>query len=199
MKKVMTLLKVAFVIFTLFVLITVGTFAYYEYYGKYSSIINIDGTIKLDAFDVLYPELREDHTYGVTPENPYVIDNVARLQNLIQLNNAGKLRRYKAKENIEKFYFCLEFDAQEIPQVLNLLNEGLFDSIGNNDYPFEDELAGIVYGYELTEGNIVYLSGCLPKVEIEVVDNNVLVNGVIDTSVNAADYTNGTYLKMDHM
>lgn len=199
MKKVMTLLKVAVVIFTLFVVITVGTFAYYEYYGKYSSIININGTIKLDAFDVLYPALREDHTYGVTPENPYVIDNVARLQNLIQLNNAGKLKKYKNTLGVDKFYFCLEFDSQDIPQVLNLLNEGLFDPIGNNEYPFEDELAGIVYGYELTSGNIVYLSGCLPQVELKIVDGNVEVNGVVDTSVNAADYTDGTYLKADFM
>ena len=199
MKKVMTLLKVAVVIFTLFVVITVGTFAYYEYYGKYSSIININGTIKLDAFDVLYPDLREDHTYGVTPENPYVIDNVARLQNLIQLNNAGKLKKYKNTLGVDKFYFCLEFDSQDIPQVLNLLNEGLFDPIGNNEYPFEDELAGIVYGYELTSGNIVYLSGCLPQVELKIVDGNVEVNGVVDTSVNAADYTDGTYLKADFM
>ena len=205
MKKVFTLIKIALVVLALFFSVTVATYAYYEYYGKYSNVINITGTIKLDAFDVLYPTLREDGTYGITPENPYVIDNVARLQNLIQLNNSGKLKKYKEDYykkygiTIDKFYFCLEFDAQQIPQILDLANEGLFESVGNNDYPFEDELAGIVYGYELTSGNIVYLSGCLPKVQIKVENDLVYVNGLADSSLNAADFTNGIYLKAERL
>ena len=128
--------------------IFIGVFAYYEFYGQYSAILNIDGTIKLDAFDVLYPEMRghkvnDESTYGTTPENPYVIDNVTRLNNLIRLNNSGKLARSKAKAGVDKYYFCLEFDEQELEQVLNLQNEGVFSSIGNNEYPFSDELSGI--------------------------------------------------------
>ena len=87
----------------------IGVLAYYEFYGQYSAILNVDGTIKLDAFDVLYQDLRSDkdslnkNTYGTTPENPYVIDNVTRLKNLIRLNNSGKLSRSKAKEDVEKY------------------------------------------------------------------------------------------------
>lgn len=148
----------------------VGVFAYYEYYGQYASILNIDGTIKLDAFDVLYPTLKNDldgskKTYGCTPENPYVIDNVTRLRNLIRLNNSGKLERAKQKNNVDKYYFCLQFDAQEVPQILNLLNEGEFDTLGNNEYPFVDELSGVVYGYELSTNSYVYYSGCLPEIK----------------------------------
>ena len=65
MKKVFTLIKIALVVLALFFSVTVATYAYYEYYGKYSNVINITGTIKLDAFDVLYPTLREDDTYGI--------------------------------------------------------------------------------------------------------------------------------------
>ncbi len=155
----------------------IGVFAYYEYYGQYASILNVDGTIKLDAFDVLYPDLREDldsnneKTYGCTPDNPYVIDSVTRLQNLIRLNNNGKLLRAKEKSGADKFYFCLQFDAEEIPQILNLASEGEFSSIGNNEYPFIDELSGVVYAYQISANNYVYYSGCLPEIKTYTLTN----------------------------
>ena len=127
MKKSIKIILISLISFIAILGITIGVLAYYEYYGQYASILNVDGTIKLDAFDVLYPELRDDKdslnnkTYGCTPENPYVIDNVTRLKNLIRLNNSGKLKKAKDKDNISKYYFCLQFDAQEVPQVLNLL------------------------------------------------------------------------------
>ncbi len=165
--------------------IFIGVFAYYEFYGQYSAILNIDGTIKLDAFDVLYPEMRghkvnDESTYGTTPENPYVIDNVTRLNNLIRLNNSGKLARSKAKAGVDKYYFCLEFDEQELEQVLNLQNEGVFSSIGNNEYPFSDELSGIVYS---NGGN--YYSGCLEKITLTTA-----------TEYNGTNYPAGTYYKL---
>ena len=171
MKKSKKIILISILSFVFMIFITIGVFAYYEYYGQYASILNIDGTIKLDAFDVLYPELREDldsnsdKTYGCTPENPYVIDNVLRLKNLIRLNNSGKLQRSKEKDGVDKYYFCLQFDAEDIPQVLNLLNEGEFQSIGNNQYPFVDELSGVVYAYEIKTNNYVYYSGCLPEIK----------------------------------
>ena len=197
MKKSLLIPKIIISILLFLVFITIGTFAYYEYYGKYKTVLNVNGTIKLDAFDVLYADLREDPSYGITPENPYVVDNVARLQNLILLNNSGKLKQYKVKYGVDRLYFCLEFDEQDIPQILNLENSGVFNSIGNNEYPFEDELSGIVYGYELTEGNIVYLSGCLPKVNISIENDNVYVNGVLDDTLDPNDYSNGIYLKLE--
>ena len=126
MKKTKKIILISILSFVFIVGLAIGVFAYYEYYGQYASILNIDGTIKLDAFDVLYPELREDtendsKTYGCTPENPYVIDSVLRLRNLIRLNNSGKLQRAKEKNNVEKYYFCLEFDEQELAQVLRKL------------------------------------------------------------------------------
>ena len=169
MKKRTRIILISILSFIFLLGVGIGIYAYYEYYGQYSNILNIDGTIKLDAFDVLYPDLREDKdsngkkTYGRTPENPYVIDSALRLKNLIRLNNSGKLKKSKEKDGIDKYYFCLQFDAQEIAQVLDLSAEGEFSSIGNNEYPFIDELSGVVYGYEITSGNYVYYSGCLPE------------------------------------
>ena len=168
MKRRTKIIIASIISFVLFLVVGISIYAYYEYYGQYRTVLNIDGTIKLDAFDVLYPELRKDSSYGKTPDNPYVIDNVTRLKNLIKLNNAGKLEKSKAKDNVDKYYFCLQFDCQEVQQVLNLSSEGDFESIGNNEYPFVDELAGVVYAAELTTGNYVYYSGCLPQIDAKV-------------------------------
>ena len=179
------------------VLLTVGILAYYEYYGQYSSIITLNGQIRLDAFDVLYEEFRSSALgYGTTPENPYVIDSVRRLQNLIKLNNSGKLKQYKQTHGVEKYYFCLEFDQTELPQVLNLLDEGLFSTIGNNQYPFEDELSGIVYAYEIAPDVIVYYSGCLDTVIVTIKDGYIYRDGV-NSGILASTETEGIYLKLD--
>lgn len=196
------LVKIMLACFMVILLLIPITWAYYEYRGQYTSILNFNGTIKLDAFDVLYPELRSEKSYGNTPENPYVVDNIIRLQNLIKLNNDGKLKNSKKSQGVSKYYFCLDFDNDELPQVLDLVNAGLFESIGNNEHPFEDELAGIVYGWDITgDDDYVILSGCLPKVEITTnnIQQTVLVNGVVDTALNYSDYhgNEGTYLKLE--
>ncbi len=189
-----------FIIITLLVLL-LGSFlgyAYYEYYGQYSSILNIDGTIKVDAFDCLYPSIRNSaNGYGTTPENPYVIDNETRLQNLIKLNNSGKLKKSKNSAGVENYYFCLQFDGQTQEQILNLASSGSLDSIGTNDYPFEDELSGIVYAVEITSGNLVYYSGCLPTVYYDGTD--VYINGTVDSNYTVTSgtlYYNGTSLEL---
>ncbi len=190
--------KAKIIIFTFisfFVLISsiIAGYAYYEYYGQYSTIVNFNGTIKVDAFDYLYLNLRNDSTYGTTPENPYVIDNVTRLQNLIKLNNSGRLKNLKENQGIEKFYFCLEFDEQDVAQVLNLAEEGEFSSIGCNEYPFEDELSGVVYGYTIGT-DVVYYSGCLPQVTVTYVDSTYYIDGV-ETAIDFSSLGGtGTYL-----
>ena len=59
MKKSIKIILISLISFIAILGITIGVLAYYEYYGQYASILNVDGTIKLDAFDVLYPELRD--------------------------------------------------------------------------------------------------------------------------------------------
>ncbi len=190
------------ILFIVLVLISViGVHAYYEYEGSYRALIDINGTIKLDAFDVLYPSLRDINNkgYGITPENPYVIDSARRLQNLIFLNNSGRLKQ--SKKEGQKYYFCLQFDETELKQVLNLANQGKLSSIGNYEYPFEDELSGIVYGYNIPEtDDIIFISGCVPKVEIEIKNTNeVWVDGVKDQTLNANNFDgDGTYLLLSN-
>lgn len=184
MKRRTKIIIASIISFVLFLVVGISIYAYYEYYGQYRTVLNIDGTIKLDAFDVLYPELRKDSSYGKTPDNPYVIDNVTRLKNLIKLNNAGKLEKSKLKDGVDKYYFCLQFDCQEVQQVLNLSSEGDFESIGNNEYPFVDELAGVVYAAELTTGNYVYYSGCLPQIDAKADTQHT---GKLIVTYNGAD------------
>ena len=188
---------IAIVSVLLTLLLVVAVLAYYEYYGQYSGIINLDGSIRLDAFGVLYEELRGDTGYGTTPENPFVISNIRHFQNLIKLNNSGRLSRYKQQQEVEKYYFCLEFDEQTLPQVLNLSSEGIFSTIGNNEYPFEDELSGIVYAYEIAEDQIVYYSGCLDTVEVTIVDGYIYRDGVNSGIAAGQNDIAGTYLKID--
>lgn len=174
MKVCKKVVKIASILIVILLSLTITVFAYYQYFGKYAAVMTINGKIKVDAFDVLYDDIRsnkEGIDYGTSPENPFVIDSEKRLNNLILLNNTGRLAQSKEKSGIDKYYFCLEFDEEELPQVLNLLNKE-FSSIGTNEFEFEDELAGIVYGYpiEMNDGTTEYVfySGTCKKALISI-------------------------------
>src|SRR5574344_768628 len=109
MKKKRSVVVISIILAVL--LLAIGAYAYYEYYGKYSALIQINGVIRLDAFGALDDEYRgTENGYGTTPENPFIIDSKERMNNLIVLNNDGRL--LAAKEvygGAEKFYFAFDF------------------------------------------------------------------------------------------
>ena len=175
-------------------LIAISVYAYYEYYGKYSALIQVNGVIRLNAFAALDEEYREpQYGYGVTPENPFVIDNQDRMNNLIVLNNGGKLLSAKEVYGADKFYFAFNFTGQPTPQVLSL--SGITqEPIGNNDYPFIDNLTGLLYAYLVSDSEYVYLSaGGSANVVAEV--GTTTINGQPVTIVNGTA-TTAEYIKV---
>ncbi|MGI6167679.1 MAG: hypothetical protein ACOYIA_06060, partial [Eubacteriales bacterium] len=175
--------------------------AYYEYVGKYRLLINGDGTINQNAFGVLNGETyrQSEYGYGTTPENPFVIDSIERLNNLIRLNNTGRLLRSKLEgENYKapQYYFVFDFTKEELAQVLDLDGRTI-SSIGNNDYPFIDELSGLLYAYCYNETSCIYLSGCIKPSVVEVVDGVVIIDGN-ETQVTGT-VQSGEYIKLPNM
>lgn len=175
-------------------LLAIGVYAYYEYYGKYSALIQVNGVIRLNAFAALDEEYREpQYGYGVTPENPFVIDNQDRMNNLIVLNNGGKLLSAKEAYGADKFYFAFNFTEQPTPQVLSL--SGITqEPVGNNDYPFIDNLTGLLYAYLVSDSEYVYLSA---GGSADVVDEGgtTTINGQSVTIVSGTA-TTAEYIKV---
>jgi len=173
-----------------------AAFAYYTYRGQYAGILTVNGEVRLDAFDVLYEDMRNQAGYGTTPENPFVIDNVSRWNNLIKLNNEGKLVSSKTASGATHYYFCLEFNTETM-QLLDLADEGSFAPVGTVSYPFMDDLAGVVYAYNDATLGTVYYSGCIETVQITHVGSTVYVENDA-TALNPADYPAGTYYAVPH-
>ncbi|MFA7673040.1 MAG: hypothetical protein WCY62_04215 [Clostridia bacterium] len=184
-----------FIIIMAVLTVAIGAYAYYEYYGKYSALIQIDGVIRLDAFGALDDDYRgTENGYGITPENPFIVDTKVRMNNLIVLNNDGKL--LTAKEvygNVDKFYFAFDFTEQETPQVLDMTGV-VQTSVGNNDYPFVDDLSGMLYAYLVSESEYIYLSGG-GLVDITVDGGIVYINGTAVT-LSSGTASAGAYVKV---
>lgn len=162
-------------------LLVIGAYAYYEYYGKYSALIQVNGVIMLDAFGALDDEYRgTENGYGITPENPFIVDSKERMNNLVVLNNSGRLLDAKGVYGgADKFYFAFDFTEQPVPQVLNLT--GITQSpIGSNQFPFIDDLTGLLYAYLVSESEYVYMSAGA-SVDIEVVGADVTIDGQLVT------------------
>ncbi len=192
--------KRSILIFTIILIILAlayGVYAYYEYYGKYSAIVHTNGTIRFDAFGYLEEDFRdiEDDGYGVSPENPFIIDNEIRMNNLIVLNNEGFLESAKTVYGTDKFYFALNFADEETPQILDLT--GITQSsVGNNDYPFVDNLTGLLYSHIINDDEFVYLSAG-GEVSISHKEGIVIVNGTA-TEFPGQTIEDGDYVKVPH-
>lgn len=173
----------------------IGAYAYYEYYGKYSALIQVNGVIRLDAFGALDDDYRGTvNGYGITPENPFIVDTNVRMNNLIVLNNDGKLLDAKdVYGGVDKFYFAFNFTEQETPQVLDLTGV-VQTSVGNNDYPFVDDLTGLLYAYLVSESEYVYLSAG-GSVDITIDVGIVYINGTAVT-LSSGTASAGEYIKV---
>lgn len=181
--------------------------AYFEYSANRDVLINGDGSINQNAFGVLNDvSYRDDPGYGTTPENPFTIDNIDHLYNLIKLNNDGRLLKAKknpetGKYDVPQYYFVLNFTSQDLPQVLDL--DGIvIPSVGNNDYPFIDRLSGLLYAYCFTDNDnnkkYIYLSGLIKHVEVEVEGDTVKINGE-ESAVLTGNVQSGKYIKIPQM
>ncbi|MDD4125078.1 MAG: hypothetical protein PHW77_05060, partial [Eubacteriales bacterium] len=175
--------------------------AYFEYLAKHDVLINGDGSINQNAFGVLNGEeyRASEYGYGTTPENPFTIDNIDHLYNLIKLNNSGRMINAKMNGEVyenPQYYFVLNFTGQDLPQVLNL-NGITIPSVGNNDYPFIDQFSGLLYAYCYNEDSYVYLSGLIDTVNVEVNSSTgeVTIDGVV-TEVLNSDVQSGKYIKI---
>ncbi len=181
--------------------------AFYEYAGRYDALINVDGTINQNAFGVLNDEKyrSDNYGYGTTPENPFVVDGLDRLHNLIRLNNSGRLiGSKKSKDNpslydTEQYYFVLDFTEEELPQVLNLSGI-VIESVGNNDYPFVDRLTGLLYAYcyDEIDKKYIYLSGLLDIVDVVVDGDYITIDGE-PTAASSQGALSGEYVKIPDM
>lgn len=175
-------------------------FSFFEYAGDLLLSFNVDGRINQNAFDVLNSDdyRADQYGYGTTPENPFVINNLDRLGNLIRLNNTGRLDASKIKDGtyqIGQYYFVLNFTEEELPQVLDLAGIPI-ESVGNNDHPFTDVLSGLIYAYcyDETDKKYVYLSG-LAEVDITIEGESVYIDGV-ETTITAGSVAAGKYVKV---
>ncbi len=187
----------------IFMLVPLGL-AYFEYIANYDVLINGDGTINQNAFGVLNSESYRDpqYNYGTSPENPFVIDNLDRLYNLIRLNNTGRLVKSKKSGDvyeIPQYYFVLDFTKEKLPQVLNL-NGIVTASVGNNEFPFVDKLSGLIYAYCYDDSSYIYLSGLINPVEVVVNQSTgvVTIDGVA-TEVMGSSVASGKYIKVPSM
>jgi hypothetical protein len=179
-------------------LLVIGAYAYYEYYGKYSALIQVNGVIMLDAFGALDDEYRgTENGYGITPENPFIVDSKERMNNLVVLNNSGRLLDAKGVYGgADKFYFAFDFTEQPVPQVLNLT--GITQSpIGSNQFPFIDDLTGLLYAYLVSESEYVYMSAGA-SVDIEVVGADVTIDGQLVTLSSGTAFA-GEYVILFHL
>nr|HPJ75206.1 hypothetical protein [Clostridia bacterium] len=176
-------------------LLAISAYAYYEYYGKYSALIQINGVIRLDAFGALDDEYRgEENGYGTTPENPFIVDSKERMNNLIVLNNDGRLLDAKAVYGgAEKFYFAFDFTEQPTPQVLDLTGV-VQNPVGNNEYPFIDDLTGLLYAYLVSESEYVYMSAAA-SVDLEVQGSDVYIDEQLVT-ISSGSPSTGEYVKV---
>lgn len=207
MKKSRLLLLIC-VTLLIIMMIPLG-WAYYEYIGKYSLLINSDGTINQNAFGVLNDEMYRDadyygdYPYGTSPENPFVVDNLDRLYNLIKLNNSGKLENSKISNSvykIGKYYFVLDFTGEVLPQVLDLTGVTI-ESVGNNEHPFIDDLSGLLYAYSYTidgQKKYIYLSGLIEVFDVTVENGIIYINGE-ETQLTAGSASPGEYIRIPNM
>ncbi len=187
----------------IFMLVPLGL-AYFEYVAKYDVLINGDGSINQNAFGVLNSEdyRTPEYGYGTTPGNPFVVDSLDRLYNLIKLNNNGRLISSKISNGIYKisqYYFVLDFTEEALPQVLNL-NGIITESVGNNEYPFVDQLSGLLYAYCYDTSSYIYLSGLIDPVDVVVNKSTgvVTIDGVV-TEVIGSGAASGEYIKVPAM
>lgn len=178
--------------------------SYFEYLAKYGVLINGDGSINQNAFGVLNDDAYRggEYGYGVTPENPFVIENINHLYNLIKLNNTGRMLDSKIRNGvyeIPQYYFVLNFTAQPLPQVLDLAGAETA-SVGNNAYPFIDRFSGLIYAYRYSEDSYIYLSGLMEPAEVTVdpVSGDIAIDGVV-TDVMGEGVAPGKYVKIPPM
>lgn len=177
--------------------------AYYEYIGQYGMLLNINGTINQNAFGVLNGEdyrSSDDYPYGTTPENPFVIETIDHLYNLIRLNNGGRFDASKEKEGVDQYYFVLNFTEQPTPQVLDLAGAAV-ESVGNNDCLFIERLSGMVYAYPYKVegvGKYIYVSGLIKPVEVTLEGATVYFDGE-PTNVSAGAASPGEYVLIPKM
>lgn len=175
--------------------------AFFEYFGENDLLIDVNGKINQNAFDVLNSEdyRAEEFGYGTTPENPFVINNLDRLYNLIRLTNTGKIKSSKIAGGVfevDQYYFVLNFTKEPTPQVLDL-DGTVIESVGNNDYPFVDTLSGLIYAYcyDETEKKYIYLSGLTQTVDVEISGGEVKIDGVV-TETTGGSLESGKYIKV---
>ena len=193
MKKKRSIIVITIILTIL--LLAISAYAYYEYYGKYSALIQINGVIRLDAFGALDDEYRGvENGYGTTPENPFIVDSKERMNNLIVLNNDGRLLDAKAVYGgAEKFYFAFDFTEQPTPQVLDLTGV-VQNPVGNNEYPFIDDLTGLLYAYLVSESEYVYMSAAA-SVDLEVQGSDVYIDEQLVT-ISSGSPSTGEYVKV---
>ena len=193
MKKKRSIIVITIILTIL--LLAISAYAYYEYYGKYSALIQINGVIRLDAFGALDDEYRRvENGYGTTPENPFIVDSKERMNNLIVLNNDGRLLDAKAVYGgAEKFYFAFDFTEQPTPQVLDLTGV-VQNPVGNNEYPFIDDLTGLLYAYLVSESEYVYMSAAA-SVDLEVQGSDVYIDEQLVT-ISSGSPSTGEYVKV---